>query len=154
VGILTFAAPAVGEALLTYNVEGVSIRKSIARQTFSTENIAGTYLGVTVGTWSNCAASRNGASESAATFLIAQDGNSMQIREEAVEGVCAYSGSYSQNGRLGTIYGNSQCRDSLNRSFTAREVQVTSVGFAMKTQSQYPDGCQFIGRVAAVRRGP
>ena len=154
VGTLTFSGTATNAATLTYSVDGTSVSKSIQRQTWDTENIAGAYLGATAGTWSGCGAGRDGYQESMSTFLVSQDGSAIQIREDSGGVTCNYSGAYSQSGRMGAIQGGGLCGDGVNQTFAASEVQMTQVSLAMRLNVAQANGCRFTGRLSAVRRGP
>lgn len=154
VGTLTFAASQTSAATLTYTVDGVAVTKSIQRQTWDRENVGGTYLGATAGTWSGCGAGRDGYQESMSTFLVSQDGSAIQIREDSGGVTCNYSGAYSQSGRMGAIQGGGLCGDGVNQTFAASEVQMTPISLAMRLNVAQANGCRFTGRLSAVRRGP
>ena len=154
VGTLTFASTQTNAATLTYSVDGVAVTKSIQRQTWDMENIAGTYLGATAGTWSGCGGGRDGYQESVSTYVVSQDGTAIQMREDSGGVTCNYSGAYSQSGRLGAIQGGGLCGDGVNQTFAASEVQMTPLALAMRLNVSQPNGCRFTGRMSAVRRGP
>ncbi|HYC35875.1 MAG TPA: hypothetical protein VEC19_05595 [Usitatibacter sp.] len=155
VGTLTFTASDSTSATLTYNVEGASsVTKTVMRQTWDTENITGIYLGATAGTWAGCGAARNGYQESPATFTIAHDGPTMQLREEGAGYVCNYTGTYTQSGRMGVIQGGGLCGDGVNQTFLARDVQVSPNGIVGRVEfAQAGGSCRFIGTLGAARRG-
>jgi hypothetical protein len=158
VGNLTFSAGQPANATLTYTVGNNTVSKQVERQTWDVENIAGTYLGASAGTWSNCSAGRaNGPVESFAQLTITQDGRSVQIREEGTSSnyTCSYNGTYTQQGRMGTISGNGLCSDGINVTFLATEVQPNAQGITMKVASNQITGtCQLTGRMGGMRRGP
>jgi hypothetical protein len=157
VGTLTFSASQISNASLTYSVDGTTVNKSIQRQTWEVDNIAGTYLGASVGQWSNCSPGHaNGGVESYAQLIVAQDGSTVQIREDGVPPSnysCHYTGSYTQQGRMGTIQGNGTCTDGVNATFVATEVQASLQGLSMRVGSSQINGtCTFVGRMGGVRR--
>ena len=154
VGTLTFSSTQPNAATLTYSVDGVTVTKSVVRQTWDMENVAGTYLGATAGTWSGCGAGRDGYQESVSTFLVSQDGAAIQIREDSGGVACNYAGIYSQAGRLGAIQGGGLCGDGVNQTFAASELQMTPISIAMRLNVAQASGCRFSGRLSAVRRGP
>ena len=154
VGTLTFTSSQPNAATLTYSVDGVAVTKSIVRQTWDRENIAGNYLGATSGSWSGCGAGRDGYQETVSTFLVSQDGAAVQIREDSGGVTCNYSGTYSQTGRLGAIQGGGLCGDGVNQTLAASEVQTTPISIAMRLNVSQANGCRFTGRISAVRRGP
>lgn len=154
VGTLTFASTQANAAVLTYSVDGVSVTKSIQRQTWDMENVAGTYLAATAGTWSGCGAGRDGYQESISSYVVSQDGAAIQIREDSGGVTCNYNGTYSQSGRMGAIQGGGLCGDGVNQTLAASELQMTPISLAMRLNVSQANGCRFTGRVSAVRRGP
>ncbi len=156
VGTLTFSASQISAAQISYGVDGVNINKSVVRQNWANENLAGVYLGSSLGTWTNCGAARNGYLESYAMFTITHDAsNAVTIREDGSNYTCNYSGNYTQAGRMGTIIGTGLCSDGVNATFTATEVQVSLQSIAMRFLTNQINGsCTFVGREGGVRRGP
>ena len=150
VGTLTFTPTASG-ATLNYSVDGTPVVKSLVRQTWELENIAGTYRGALSGTWAGCSVG-NGPAEYTATYQIAQDGSSVQVREEGAA-TCNYVGAYSQAGRMGAIQGGGTCSDGSNQTFAASNLQVTTAGLSGNVQIAGVGGtCRFTGNWGAVRR--
>lgn len=154
VGTLTFSPSQTNAATLTYSVDGVPVSKSVVRQTWDRENIAGAYLGATAGTWSGCGAGRDGYQESVSSFIVSQDNAVVQIREDSGGVICNYAGAYSQTGRMGAIQGGGLCGDGANQTFAASELQMTPISLAMRLNVAQSTGCRFTGRMSAVRRGP
>jgi hypothetical protein len=154
-GTLTFTATGVNSANLSYSVNGVTVNKAITRNTFRGENLAGTYLGSSLGTWSNCGTPRNGYVEALAAYTVSHDANnSVQIREEGNNFQCSYVGTYTQNGRYGSIAGGGLCSDGTNQTFSASEVVVSRDALTMKFNIGQIGGCNYAGRLGGVRRGP
>lgn len=150
VGSLTFIAPNSASGTLSYSVDGVNVNKSISRQTFRTENLAGSYIGGTTGTFSGC--SVNGVAESAATYTIQQTATNVTINEFGAGYTCRYNGTLTQTGRLGTITGTGLCSDSSNQqAFTATDVQAGTDFISMKFESLVST-CRFTGRLGGSRR--
>jgi hypothetical protein len=157
VGTLAFSASQISNATLTYNVDSTTVTKAIQRQTWAADNISGTFLGASIGTWSDCSRGRvNGGVESYAQLIVTQDGNAVQIREDGVPPSnysCHYNGNYSQQGRMGTILGNGTCTDGVNSTFIATEVQASLQGLSMRVASSQINGtCVFVGRMGGMRR--
>ena len=150
VGTLTFTATTSG-ATLNYSVDGVAVNKSVVRQTWELENIAGTYRGALSGTWANCSVG-NGPAEYTATYQVAQDGASVTVREEGAA-TCNYTGVYSQAGRMGAIQGGGTCSDGSQQTFAASNLQVTLAGLTGNVQiTGVGSSCRFTGNWGAVRR--
>jgi len=151
VGALTFLAPTSTTATLTYSVNGVNVTKSLQRQTWRTENLAGSYIGASVGSFSGCGGG-NGPTEQGATYTVQQTASSVTINEFGAAGfTCRYTGTQVQNGKFGTITGTGTCSDGTNQNFTASEVQASVDNISMKLTTT-TSGCTFTGRLAGVRR--
>ena len=155
VGAVSFAAGQIGSGAISYTVDGVSVTKSIQRQTWRNENVNGVYLGAISGSYGGCGAARNGTFESSITLTVGHDGGStITMREEGPGYFCNYSGIYTQSGRMGQIEGTGTCSDGSNQSFTATEVQGGLTGLTMRLGAQFAGTCVFNGRMGGVRRGP
>jgi hypothetical protein len=154
VGTITFTALGSSTASLAYTVDGVQVAKTVTRQTWENENIAGTYVLASAGTWTNCGAARNGYQEGVAVYTVSQDRASIQVREEGQGYTCNYAGTYAQNGRMGTMNAGGTCSDGITQTFNASNLQVSPVGMGMLATFSQPNGCAFTGRVSGPRRGP
>jgi hypothetical protein len=157
VGTLTFSASQISQATISYSVDGVNVTKQVGRQTWRGENIAGIYLGAVAGTWTGCGVPRNGYQESYMMLTVAQDNNSISMREDGAGGAytCTYTGAYTQDGRMGTITGNSVCSDGVNQQFIASEVQGGIQNLSMRlVAAQFSGQCAFSGRIGGMRRAP
>jgi hypothetical protein len=151
VGTLTFSAPTSVTANLSYSVGGVNVTKALQRQTWRTENFAGSYIGASVGNFTGCATG-NGPTEQSATYSVQQTVNNVIINEFGNSGfTCRYTGTLVQNGKFGTITGTGQCSDGTNQNFTATEAQASVDFFSMKLVTTVSQ-CTFTGRLAGVRR--
>lgn len=150
VGTLTFNASSTANAALTYSVNGVNVNKAITRQTFRTENLAGSYMGGTTGTFSGC--SQNGVAESFSTYTIQQTAANVTLNEFGEGYSCRYNGTLTQTGRTGMITGTGLCTDSSNQqSFNATDVFASTDAISMKFQFVV-GACRFSGRLGGVRR--
>jgi hypothetical protein len=149
VGTLTMTFPFVASGTLQYSVNGVNVTKSVQRQTWRTESLAGSYRGATTGVFTGC--SSNGNSDEAATFTITQVGSQVTINEFGNGYSCRYTGTYTQTGKMGTISGTGTCNDGAIQSFTASEVQVGLDFIAMALVTDL-GSCHFAGRLGGMRR--
>lgn len=155
VGSIAFAAGEVSGGVVSYSVDGVTVTKTVRRQTWRAENLSGVYIGATVGTYSGCGAARNGYIESPMTLTIGHDGGpTVTLREQGSNYTCNYSGTYSQEGRMGRIVGNGTCSDGTAQSFSASEVQLNIPAVSMRFGANFTGlgSCQFVGRMGGVRR--
>jgi hypothetical protein len=153
VGTVTFTASSVSSGTLSYSVDGIVVQKNIARATWRANEISGSYVGATVGTYSSCnPASANGYAEDPAYITIAQSGTNATIQVVGQSATCSYSGPYVQEGRMGSISGAYACSNGAAGTFNAFEIEVNSSTFSARAtaKSQF---CNFAGRVGGVRRG-
>lgn len=129
----------------------MNVTKNVVRQTWRTENIAGVYVGATIGTYSNCS-SGNGPYESAASFTITQSASSISISEFGSGYQCNYTGILTYAGRMGTITGTGSCTPGgIAQTFTASEVQVNPEGLSARLLADASQ-CRFLGRFGGLRR--
>ena len=152
VGTITFLAGQVNQASLTYTVEGLQVSKTVTRQTWSQEDLSGSYIGATIGTWSNCPSNRNGYTEDPVTLTVNHSGTTVSVREDGNGYSCTYTGTYTQAGRMGTVTGNGACTDGVNQSFVMSEVTPSVNSLTMRFTAAV-GACTFVGRMGGMRRG-
>jgi len=151
VGSVSFNLTSTTSANLTYTVDGVTVSKSLTRQTWTAENFSGTYVGGSSGTLSGC--SQNGPAEDVDVFTITQNGTSFSLVAANVQSsvACTYTGVYSQAGHLGSVTGNFQCTNGSSGSFGLLELDGTLSGVTGRLTTAN-GGCGFSGRIAGARR--
>jgi hypothetical protein len=136
VGSITFTFGAATTGTMVYTVDGVQVTKSIVRQTWAGENLAGNYIGGLVGAGGNCGA--NGIIVHGE--LTVEHGANVRMTTEFTnssgqDGTCVYTGSYSQVGSLGQINnGSHNCTingqtNAVVGTFSISEIRVTRNGF-------------------------
>ena len=151
VGSITFTASQINSATLSYLAEGVAVTKSIQRQTWAAETIAGNYGGASIGDWVDCGSSRNGHRESFATLVITHSStNVVTVRESGPTYTCNYSGAYTQAGRTGTVSGTGTCSDNFNPSFIMSDIQVNVNGITLRMTAE-SGSCRMTGQMGGVR---
>lgn len=151
-GTASFTLRDLSHATLTYSVDGVTVAKSIVRQTWTYENYTGNYLGGSSITAFDCNPSYlNGIHEAGGTITVAQNGLAVSIATADGNGTCSYSGTYSQTGKLGEVDGNYGCSDGTAGSFSAYEMTPTISGFTARVSgaNQY---CRWSGTFGGVVR--
>jgi hypothetical protein len=152
VGQVTFAFSSVDSGTLTYSVDGTNVTKSIVRQTWANNNIAGTYVGATLGNYVGCGA-QSGYVEAPGILMISQSGSNVSITAQTTDS-CLYSGTYSQAGRMGSISGSLSCFNGNNGSFQATEVEAGISGLTGRGTADFGGGCTWSGSFGGIRRGP
>jgi hypothetical protein len=150
-GNITFRATQINAATLTYMADGVSVAKTIQRQTWAAETLAGQYLGGSNGDWSNCGG-RSGHTESGMFLTITHSATGVvTVREEGVGYTCNYSGTYTQAGRLGQVSGTGTCTDGFNPNFIMSEISVSPHAISMRMGAE-SGSCRMTGRMGGIRR--
>jgi len=162
VGDMTLLFTSASTATLTYTVSGTGVVKQLTRQTFVTNSPAGVFQGGIDAITSACAvSSQNGG---AATFLgfinatiNAQGAVQMQMNYllNTQQAICNFTGTYSQQGRLGAITGgqwscnfNGQQLNLGTYSVTNLDIQVTGMTGVFNGVDQH---CSYSGRFGGLR---
>jgi len=151
VGTATFTLESVEGASLSYTVNGVSVFKALRRQTWRSENLTGSYLGASIGTYTGCAS--NGYAEEPAYISISQSGASFSMTSQFTQNgvTCNYSGTYSQNGHMGNITGNVSCTNGGAGTFNAFEIEVNPSGITARAATTF-GSCRWSGHLGGLRR--
>lgn len=151
VGTFTFTTSSVNAGRITYSVNGIVVNKDIVRQTWRNQNIAGRYIGATVGNYAGCT-SGNGPYESPATYTVTQSGSTVSIVEAGGGFTCTYNGTMTQSGHMGTISGTGSCTDGFAQNFVASEVRASINSLTLRMSGTLAGGCTFDGRMGGMRR--
>jgi hypothetical protein len=148
VGTVTFDAATSSTGTLTYSVNGVNVTKSVQRQTWATENLAGTYRGATIGTFTGCPGTST--VDNANTLTITQTGTNVTINEFGSNYSCRYNGALTQNGKIAAIVGTGNCSDGGFQNFNADNV-LAGKDFISMTFRLDVSSCHFEGRIGGMR---
>ena len=151
VGTVTFAFDTIISGTVTYTIDGVAVTKPIQRQTWKANDLNGTYLGATIGTYSNCPGA-SGYMEEPAYFSVSQSSSSISIVANYSNGTCTYSGTYFQDGRMGEIDGNVSCSNGLAGTFSAYEIEANSQALSGRADMK-SGACHWTGRIGGLRTG-
>ena len=153
-GTATFVGNTIATATLSYTVDGISTSKSLTRQTWRVNNLAGTYVGGAIGTYSGCGA-RSGYAEELAVISVSHSGGSLSIAAAGASGSCTYvSSNYTQFGRMGAAIGNETCSGGLTATFSAFEIEASISAFTARATANFGGGCTWAGRLGGLVRGP
>lgn len=148
-------------ATLTYSVDGVNVTKSIQRQTWRVNNIAGNYLGGITAIGSNCnPSSSNGAILIYGNMGITQSGQGLSIRIDffsntGAAAICNMSGTMTQQGKLGSLSGGQfSCtfagQQGNQGTFNLSAIDVSNNGLTASFSGQ-DQFCTYSGRFGGVR---
>jgi hypothetical protein len=153
VGTVTLTVSEISAATLSFTVDGVTNQKSIRRASLKANDASGTYVGAMIGTYTNCnPASANGYLEEQVVVTVSQSGTAITLRAVGDSATCSYSGTLSQDGRMGSISGFYSCTNTAAGTFRAYEMEANFQGFTARAdaQSQF---CAWAGRIGGLRRG-
>jgi len=157
VGSMSLVFTSVNTATLTYTADGVTVTKSVQRQTWRAENLSGKYLGGLV------AGCTSGSTDllMIGSLAVTQSGTNQATMVESfttsagAPATCTFNGTYSQAGRQGTFAGNWSCTvnggAANNGTFTMTELQSTIRGFNGRFQGKDQFCQSYEGNVGVMR---
>lgn len=151
-GTVSLTFTNLSQGTLTYSVDGVTVTKQIERQTWTTENYTGQYLGGFSIRQSVCNPGYyNGINEQAGVVSVTHNGSSVVLVLANNVATCTFNGTYAQTGKLGNVQGTYGCSDGTRGNFIAIEMTPTISGFTARVagQSQY---CQWSGYMGGIAR--
>jgi len=151
VGTAIFSTPYVNSATLTYTVDGVTVTKSLQRQTLQNLDFSGVFNGVLNCELSGCAnPSQNGQQIAVGgPITIVQSGGEFQMlfQPSSNPNNCGFVGSYSQTGSLGSVTGTFSCSEGTKGSFSITGLQWTIFGMSGAISAQETGDCAFAGLI-------
>lgn len=158
VGDITFQFSPPNSGALTYSVDGTKVSKTVTRQTWRANNLAGTFAGAQVLQKSAAAAaicSPKVGLQPFDTISITHTGdNSFSMVASSTSAPleqCRYTGTYSQAGHIGLVDGVYACDSGPNGTFQLREVELGTHGFSANL-FETDRGCGVYGNIAGIRR--
>ena len=126
-------------------VDGVSVTKTLQRQTWTNEDYTGIYAGgYSVRAASCVPASRDGIQEVFGLLSINQTGSNVFMSVVSTVANCSFSGAYTQAGKLGQVQGTYSCTDGISGTFVSYEMAPTENGFTAQISGQN-QFCQWDG---------
>lgn len=149
-GTVSFVLSSLDQATLSYTVDGVTVTKSVERQTWANENYTGSYAaGFSVRNFNCNPASRNGIGENVASLSVTQSGSTISMAVANALDSCTYTGTYMQTGKLGQAQGTFTCASGDAGTFNFIEMTPTVTGFTARVSGADPF-CQWSGNVGAI----
>lgn len=161
-GSMSIAFNSPTSATLTYTADGVTVTKSLVRQTWTGENLTGNYLGGLTSKTSQCTSGSNTNVLIFGTSMTVQHNTSNQAvtitlvapAASGASATCTFTGTYGQAGKQGSISGNWSCvvggSPSNSGTFTMSELQATIRGFNAHFTGQ-DQFCHYDGNFGVVR---
>jgi hypothetical protein len=161
VGDVTFQYGRPYGGTLDYRVDGVTTSRFVRRQTWALADLSGEYHLMRVAGVNNrpavgCPAVPTAFRDLGRVF-VEHSGSTVRLATEPGPWPrCEYSGSYTQEGRMGRIAGNYTCtaNDSgpaESGTFTLDEVEVSSRGLMARYKARQDSGCSVFGNFSGAR---
>lgn len=156
VGSMTFNFNTPTTGTLTYTVDGVTVTKSVQRQTFIGNNLSGNYLGGLTATSSACSSGSNTPIlifNQFTTTHAASGQVSIPVQFFTANGTaatCTFSGTYGQAGKMGSIAGSWSCTTGNTGPFTISQIDVTIHGWTGRFSGN-DQFCTYNGNFGGVR---
>jgi hypothetical protein len=136
VGTITFSFTSENTATLQYSVNGATYTKSIQRQTWRSDAIAGNYFGGLTAAGTSCSGVSNGDVLIVGTMSAQQTSTqatfAVQFQNTSGSQQCSFTGAYSQAGSHGSVAGSWSCTTGNSGSFTLSSIQANVNGFTAR----------------------
>jgi hypothetical protein len=133
VGTLTFNFNTPSTASLMYSVDGVTVNKSVQRQTFAANSLAGSFLGGVTALASGCSTTAILAFDHFTATHSAANQVSIPVQFFAGNGqpaTCTFNGTYTQAGKQGNVSGSWSCTTGNAGSFSISQIDVAITGWS------------------------
>ena len=156
VGNMTVNFSSPYAATLQYTINGVSVTKSIGRETFAINDLSGHYLGGLTANGSNCHGVTNGPILIFESLTVAQSGSTLAMTVDffgagGAQSRCTFNGTLTGQGVLGQVSGgNWSCTTSNAGSFNLDAIHITQSGFS-GTFSGSDQFCSYSGYFGGLR---
>jgi hypothetical protein len=123
VGSMTLTA-LLDSATLSYSINGVTVNKSITRQTFRNNDLSGQYMGAIKRVQASCVTPfNNGEINIGVDLSVANNATAFQMVIRDTNGIiCSYGGDYTQTGKFGRSSGTYTCSGGVVGSYDAFEI--------------------------------
>ncbi|HUP31286.1 MAG TPA: hypothetical protein VM122_13995 [Usitatibacter sp.] len=163
VGNATLRLVSSGSAVLSYDVQGVAVTKTLARQALRALSLASDYLGGTFVSTNGCTAGAGlPALSFPGTIKVAQAGDDVVIDTRfepgfTEVGTCRLTGKLFQEGSIATIRGTYACEFSagvnpMSGTFEIIDLEAAEKGFSGRYRA-IDGACVHTGRIGGIRRG-
>jgi hypothetical protein len=153
VGNVTWSGNTITAVTLVYTVDGVSVNKTLERQTWRVNNLTGAYLGAANYVASGCVpAINNGNTLVSGDILLTTTATTLTMITNEPQTNCTYVGSYSQAGRMGSSNGNYTCTNGVRGIYQLFEMEANSTGITARLFAQSNVCSSFLGKFGALRK--
>jgi hypothetical protein len=144
VGAITFNFTSIGAGTMTYTVNNTPVTKSIQRQTWTNQVLTGNYIGGLTAQATNCTGGVSNGPILIADFLQVDHRSPFNpvfrvdfTNAVGQDGVCTFTGNYTQEGRLGRSAGTYSCQiagasNAPVGNFTMTDIEVSMNGITSR----------------------
>lgn len=157
VGTFTFVYSRPNSAIVTYTVDGSGTSKPVRRQTWAANDITGEFHLNRVLRTHRCGGVPNTGNEPSINepgiMTVTRTGEQVRVTTRPVAPstlACTYTGTFSQEGRMGRVEGTFSCNDGSSAPFTLSEIEVSKWGFIGRLSTFMP-GCFRHGHFGGTR---
>jgi len=152
VGTATFNATQGNAATLTYAIDGVTVTKSIQRQTLRFLDFSGAFNGIVNYQLSSCAnPSLNGQQlVLPGQLTILHSGAEYKMVLQTALGTCGFVGTYGQTGSIGAASGTLSCNDGTAGTFSMSAMQWTIYGMSAQIVAHQTGDCTLSGIIGGI----
>lgn len=161
VGTMTLNFNSAITGTLTYSVDGATVTKQIARNTFAGNVLTGRFLGGMTANASSCTNSQNnGPALIFGDLIVTQTGNSVAMRVDFFNGAglpstCNFTGTFAPQGRFGTISNGTMSCTQGSQSVNQGSFTMTQIDSGINGMSSVFTGgdqfCQYNGRFGGLK---
>lgn len=151
VGTMRVTAPTMFAATLEYDVDGVKVVTPIERLAFRFDDYNGTFTGAQTLAATRCAnPADNGTATQGVVIRMSQSGTAMSMVVTSTARTCTFTGTYSQDGRLGRFASTYSCSTGDGGAMTFDEMNIQRFGVMGRMFGADSRGCVLDGTFAGV----
>lgn len=151
VGAMKITAPTMSAATLAYDVDGVQVATPIERLAFRFDDYNGTFTGAQTLSATRCAnPADNVTTTLGAVMRMSQAGTAMSMVVTSAARTCTFTGTYSQDGRLGRFASTYACSTGESGAMTFDEMNIQRFGVMGRMFGADSRGCILDGTFAGV----
>ena len=151
VGTMTFHLTDIADGVLTYTVNGISITKSVTRETLVNEDLSGSYDVVGTQTQTCLPPLSSGKGVGLGSLSVSQVGTNITGEFVGPGGTCTIVGTYVQTGKLGAVNGTYSCSTGEVGTLHLYEITVTETGIIARLSEQSNFCSSIVGQWAGNR---
>ncbi len=135
--VLQLDSPA--SASLHYDVNGLAVTKAVRRFTFRNHDWRGTYRAVQRANYDNCTPGFEPTFNYDDGMIdVDQDGTKFTLAFDGRKAVCTYTGTYRQDGRVGSVTGKYQCTGGPQGDFVMSNIETNSMSISGLIKATHP----------------